>query len=245
MTAHLGRWIQLIAFTATLAALPEVAAAATSVFYCGQTFRGRGELVTNLDCTGFGGSAVTIERGRLNLNGFSITNAGQYGVHCLNSCQIVGPGLIQAHGLDGVRTEGWVGVRNVMISGNTLDGVNARNFSSASRVVASDAVITNNGFNGIESDSAAMLRRTTVTGNLEHGVDVGIFDCSTAGRLLLFRSTVTANAAGCSASPVCADLTSCGNNDRAPRLRSESVCQTSYVRGSGDPGQSWDVCSQD
>jgi hypothetical protein len=243
MTTKPGRWIQLIAFAATVGSAFPAGAAITQVFYCGQTFRGRGVLVSDLDCVGFGGTGVTIERGRLELNGFSITGAAQFGVHCLTTCLITGPGSISGNGLDGIRTEGWVALRGVTVSNNALDGVNARNFSSASRVTASDSTIINNGFNGVESDSSVILRRSLVSGNLEHGVDVGAQNCDTTGRLLLFRSTVTGNANSCSVSPVCADPSSCGRNDRPPVLRRLSSCGTSYVRGSG--GATWNVCSQD
>jgi hypothetical protein len=243
MTTKPGRWLQLFAFAATVGASLPSGAATTQVFYCGQTFRGRGILIGNLDCTGFGGTGVTIERGGLNLNGFSITGAAQFGVHCLTTCLISGPGMISGNGLDGIRTEGWVALRGVTVSNNALDGVNARNSSSASRVTASDSTIVNNGFNGIESDSSVILRRSSVTGNGEHGIDVGAQYCDTTGRLLLFRSTVSGNATSCSVSPVCADLSACGRNNRAPRVRNSSTCGTSYIRGSA--GESWNVCSQD
>ncbi len=237
------RFLSLIALTAGVATTAPAFAASTGVFYCGQTFRGTGILMNNLDCSGFGGSGVTIERGRLDLNGFSITNASQYGVVCLTTCQVTGPGTISGHGLDGVRTQGWIGLRDLIISNNILNGVNARNTSRSSRVTIADSRVTNNGFNGIEADASVVLRRTVVRENGEQGVDVGLQNCDSTGRVLLFRSNVLANGAICSESPVCGDLYSCGRNERSPVLRSFSQCGKSYVRGSS--GATWGVCSQD
>jgi hypothetical protein len=236
----------LLAALAALVVIPIHASAATTVVtYCGQIFRGRGVLSGDLDCAGFGGSAVIIERGRLDLNGFTISNAGQSGIHCLTTCQIVGPGTITANGLDGIRTEGWVRLRDARVTNNTLDGINARNFSTASRVVASDSLISGNGFNGIESDSSVIVRRSTITASAENGIDVGAEACDTTGRLVLFRSTVSNSGGACAVSDVCADLSACGRNQRAPQVKRLSSCQTSHVRQSGSPGQSWGVCSQD
>lgn len=243
MTTKPGRLLQLIALAATIGTAVPVSAASTQVFYCGQTYRGRGVLVGNLDCSDFGGTGVTIERGGLELNGFSITGAAQFGVHCLTTCLITGPGSISENGLDGIRTEGWVALRGVTVSNNGNDGINARNSSTASRVTLSDSTIVNNAFNGVESDASVIVRRSSITGNGENGIDVGRHDCDTTGRVLLFRSTATGNGGSCVESPVCADLTSCGRRNRAPRVRSFSSCGTSAVRGS--PGTSWNVCSQD
>ena len=173
MTTRHGRWLRLLACAVTLAAAP-ASAATTSVFYCGQSFRGRGILTTNLDCTGCGGPGVTIERGHLDLNGFHITGAGQFGIHCLSTCQIRGPGSISNNTLDGIRADGWVGLESVTISSNGADGVTARSISNASRVIVSRSSIVNNGFNGISSDNLVTLRRSTVTGNGEQGVDLGV-----------------------------------------------------------------------
>jgi hypothetical protein len=244
MTTHPDRWLRRIAFVITALSTTTALAVPTQVSYCGQSFRGRGVLVGDLDCSGFGGVGVTIERGRLEFNGFAIRGAAQYGVQCLSTCQLRGPGLITGNGLDGVRTEGWVAVRDMRITDNALDGINARNISNAGRVHVSDSTIANNGFNGVESDSVAILRRTAVTGNLEQGLDCGVLECDSIGRVVIYRSTVTGNGSACVEGPVCADVTSCGRKNRAPRVRLSS-CHKSYVRGSGVPGQSWSVCSQD
>lgn len=245
MITQLGRWYLLIAVAVATLSAARVQATSTVVFYCGQSFQGYGVLANDLDCAGFGGSGVTIERGRLELNGFTIKNAAQYGIHCRTTCVILGPGTITANGLDGLRTEGWVRVSDTQIINNTNDGINARNFSSASRVVVTDSTIAGNGFSGIEADSSVILRRSTVSGNAENGIDVGVHDCDTTGRLVLFRSTVINNAGNCTEADECADLSSCGRNSRAPKVKRLSTCHTSYVRQSGSPGQTWGVCSQD
>ena len=244
MMTQLGRYLLIAVAVATLGAA-RVQAVTTVVFYCGQSFQGHGVLAGDLDCTGFGGVGVTIVRGRLELNGFTIKNAAQYGIHCQTTCVIRGPGTITGNGLDGLRTEGWARVSDTRIINNVNDGINARNYSTASRVVVTDSIITGNGFSGIEADSSVILRRSIVSGNAENGIDVGVYACDTTGRLVLFGSAVTNNGGHCTVSDECADLSSCGRNSRAPKVKRESTCQTSHVRQSGSPGQTWGVCTLD
>lgn len=236
-------WLLLVVGALLLASnLP--AAATTQVTYCGQVYMGRGILTGNLDCTGYGGHALIIERGSLELNGFTLTGGDYYGVHCLTTCWIKGPGTIQGAGWDGVRADGWTVAYGVVIRDNGLNGINGRNNSNASRLIVRDSTITGNGFNGIEADSAVLVRRSTITNNGAYGIDVGVQFCDTAGRVLLQRSTVTGNGGACPDGMVCADVSSCGRRNHPPRLR-RTTCGTSYQRESGIPGLDWDVCQQD
>jgi hypothetical protein len=63
-----------------LVGLPHTVPAIELIQYCGQSFRGRGILVGDLDCSDFIGPGVVIERGRLFLDGFTISGAGYFGV---------------------------------------------------------------------------------------------------------------------------------------------------------------------
>lgn len=216
----------------------------TLVTYCGQSYLGHGVLAGNLDCSGYGGPALVIERGTLDLRGFTITGGLYYGIHCLNSCWLRGPGTIQGSGWDGVRADAWLVADGVVIRNNGLNGINARNPSLASRLIVRGSQINGNGYNGIEADSAVLLRRSRITGNGAHGVDVGVQFCDTAGRALLFESVVAGNSQACPGGQVCADISVCGRRNRPPRLR-RSSCGTSYRRGSGVPGQDWNVCQRD
>lgn len=220
-------------------------AAATPVTYCGQSIRGRGFLTADLDCTGFFGHAVIIERGRLDLKGFTIRGAEFYGVHCESSCRITGPGGIVDNGLDGVHAENWVIINGVLIASNGISGVFARNVNGGSRLVIRESTIMQNGFNGVEADNLANIRDSIISENGQYGVDVGVQFCNTGGRVILVRSTVAENGSACGGPSGCADLNSCGRNNARPRLRNASMCGTSHVRNSGIPGTSWGVCSED
>lgn len=219
--------------------------ATTAVTYCGQVIRGRGFLTADLDCTGFIGHAVTIERGKLELRGFTIRGAVFYGVHCEAACQINGPGAITANGLDGVNAAHWAIVRDTRVTDNGLSGVSARNINGGSRLLIKDSTITGNGFNGIETDNLARVRGSLISGNAQNGVDVGVQHCDSGGRTTLTRSTVSGNSTACVGPTACADLTTCGRRNAPPRLGKGSSCGISYVRGSGIPGTSWGVCSND
>lgn len=233
-----------LGFVAILCMATPAWPAVTQVTYCGQSFLGQGVLAGDLDCSGFTGHAVTIERGRLALNGFTIRAAGYYGVHCETTCRVLGPGTITGNGLDGIHAEQWVIARNLSITGNGLSGIFARSIYDAGRTLVRHLIITNNGLHGIEVDSLALVRDSRISGNGRDGINVGMPACDTGGKLAVSRSTVSNNGTACPESTTCADITACGRNNARPRIR-RSVCLTSYVRGSGFPGSDWNVCSQD
>jgi hypothetical protein len=210
---------------------------------CGQEFRGRGFLTADLDCTGFADHAVIIERGRLELRGFTLTGGNAYGVRCIGSCKIVGPGTITRSGLDGVRVQRRVTILNVNITNNDSDGVDARNNRGNAGAVVKESVITGNGSSGVQADRRAKLFATTISANGQHGVEIGKFRCDRPTRLLVRDSTIVGNGVDvtCGVSRTCADVATCDT----PRLSGVSSCQTSYDLSSGFPGSSWGVCSLD
>jgi hypothetical protein len=220
------------------------AAATTLISYCGQSFRGRGVLTGNLDCTGFGASAVTIEGGRLRMNGFTITGGDVYTVHCTGPCQIDGPGTIQGATWDGIRADTWLIANELNVRNNGLNGILVVSEKDAGRLILRDVSVTGNGLSGVQVDAAAFIRRTTISGNAEHGIDIGVQNCASVGRLQTFRTTISGNGVGCPDSQVCADISLCGHKNRAPMLR-RSTCGSSYLRGSGIPGIDFGVCLQD
>jgi hypothetical protein len=237
--------VAALSWIATLGLALPVWAAAVPITYCGQIVRGRGYLTGNLDCSGFVGHAVILERGKLDLKGFTMRGAAFYGVHCQSSCQINGPGTIAENGLDGVHAENWAIVRDAVITRNGLSGVSAHNINGGTRLVIRNATITENGLNGIEADNLAVLRDSNISNNGQSGINVGVQFCDTGGRVILVRTTATGNGGSCDGSSVCADLDTCGRNNSEPRLRNESQCNTSHVRGSGIPGTTWGICSLD
>jgi len=69
--------------------LPTTGWAATEVNTCGQVFAGNGFLSADLDCSGFTGDAVTIQGGKLDLRGFTLTaTAPSKAVFCEKSCDV-------------------------------------------------------------------------------------------------------------------------------------------------------------
>jgi hypothetical protein len=237
-------WPSAVVAGLILSALRSTAAAIEPISYCGQSFRGRGVLVGDLDCRGFNGPGVVIEIGRLDLAGFTIFGSGYFGVQCLSSCQIVGPGTITANERDGVYVGKYVILRDVSVTNNGINGVFARNVSERGRVIMKRSTISGNGINGIETDVAVVMRDSVVADNGEHGIDLGTRDCDSAGRLLMYDSHAMGNGQTCAFNDVCADLTSCGVNNQPPRLSDDSSCTTSHVRLSS-PGMSHGVCNGD
>lgn len=226
-----------------LIAAPGAAPAIELIQYCGQSFRNRGILVTDLDCSDFIGPGVVIERGRLFLDGHTISGAGYFGVQCLTSCQIIGPGTITRSGMDGVHVGKWVILKDVRVTNNGINGVIARNNSLRGRVILKDSIVAGNTIHGVETDVAVVMSDSMVFNNGEHGLDVGLRDCNSAGRIVMYRSAVVDNGLSCQFNDVCADLTSCSVGNSPPRLLRGSMCGTSYVRESGFPGMSWGVCN--
>jgi hypothetical protein len=131
------------------------------------------------------------------------------------------------------------------ISGNAYGGVGAQTVGGmepAKRVHVVDSVVTGNGESGVRS-IRAVIRGSTVTANGHYGVKAvlpPLFDepC----KVLVRESDLSGNGvdADCGLTVTCADVASC---DR-PKVGA-GTCQTSYVIGSGFPGQSWGVCSLD
>jgi hypothetical protein len=233
------------ALLAMMLGRPVTAWAQVEVNTCGQSVSGRAVLTGDLDCTGFAGHAVIVESGRLDLNGFTITGGNFYGVACFKSCKIVGPGTIKGSQRQGVTAAGKATIRDVAITGNGQEGV------EAGSVEIRDSTITGNGYSGIRADRSVKVRDSVITGNAYSGAVVGVldyighgmFECR-KGRMSIGDSTITGNGLGadCGVSWACADLESC---PKAPKLRGAVTCDTSLVNGSGLPGESWNICTLD
>jgi hypothetical protein len=199
---------------------------------CGTVVIGRGELVADLDCSAYPGSAVVlVGRSRLLLNGFSISaNTSMQGqdvaaIQCVwsspgrvESCKIRGPGTLTGGtiGIDGGLKPS---VSDVIVAGAGTVGV------LGGKLVMRRSVIQGNGALAVQYDGGGVraasvsLRDCDVSGNARNGV------WSNGGRLRLVRSSVTGNGvdAGCESEPnLCADLVSY----ETPRLM-ESICGTS------------------
>lgn len=180
--------------------------------------------------------------GRLDLNGFTITGAEGYGINCFTTCKIVGPGTITGATF-GVAAEKKIKLFGVTVTGNKF-GVWVKAHKGNGWVEVRDSTITGNTDAGIVTDSFAKVTDSVISGNGGDGITVGAAPCSALGRLRLVDATVSDNGVNpeCGVSLPCNDVSTCRV---APRLDGASTCGSSYVVGSGLPGDSWGVCSSD
>jgi len=171
-----------------------------------------------------------------------VTNAGVFGVQSWKSCVIDGPATMSGNGA-AVATSGKTKVRGgVTISGNGT-AISANDNHGTGSVIVTGSTITGNGW-GITTQHKIKLIDATVTDNGRGGLVTGEYRCPRKTVVKLVRSTVTGNDtdASCGTTNVCADITGCGT---APKLDETSTCEHSYVNGSGNPGDSWHVCTLD
>jgi len=181
--------------TATVIAVASLSVASISwagsqpLTSCGQVVSGHYYLEGDLDCTGIVGHGVDfVGRGsRLELRGFTISNASASGVQCRSGCKIIGPGTITGSGLHGLRAGGPAQVRSVTILDNT-NGIAAANNANRGRVIVRGSHIEGNSHYGVYAQRRIKLVDSTVTGN-ELGVVVDCLD----GKYKVKRSTVTGN----------------------------------------------------
>ena len=116
----------------------------------------------------------------------------------------------------GIRVVAGLKIRDIIVSVNSPTGI------YGPKVKAKGTAITLNEIDGIRNNSPANehliinLKDSNATGNGTH-VDCGL--------------TVA-----------CADISS---RHQLPKLRGTSVCDSSYVIGSGIPGDTWGVCTTD
>jgi Right handed beta helix region len=166
---------------------PEIVAAATEVNTCGQTLSGSGYLSADLDCSAYVGSAVIIERGSLDLRGFTLTDGSVGGVRCDRSCTISSepPGGMIMGGGGGIFGPG-VGVGKVNIrlkgviiqsnTGGTGAAPSRLRLQPLDRVITShgsirvvDSTVMNNGFDGVTPSAGLLILRSTISGNTGYG----------------------------------------------------------------------------
>jgi hypothetical protein len=201
-----------------------------AVSTCGQEYAGDGYLTGDLDCTGSGGPAVSINgKGRLALQGFTITG-GDVGIVCLQSCRITGPGALIAPASTGIASAGALTVSNLTIADSGGDGI-----VGYRQVRVVDSTLVGNGGSGVRSQRV-VIRGSLITANASFGALSG-----PRRRVVLRDSQVTGNGIGdaCALGAPCADVAS----GRKPRLR-HSVCDTSWDSSSPDGGD-WKVCLED
>ncbi len=178
----------------------------------------------------------------VHLKQVDVTNAGYLGLQCWKTCVVDGPATMSGNG-DAVAGSGNTKIRGmVTITGNDI-AVSVSNSHGTATVFVSGSTITGNN-RGIWTQRRIKLVDTSVTNNGVTGLLAGEFRCPRNGVISLVRSTVTGNDTdpSCGTTNVCADIMTCGT---PPRLDETSTCDHSYVNSSGNPGDSWHVCTLD
>jgi hypothetical protein len=157
---------------------------------CGQVLEGTYYLTGDLDCTGVPGHGVdlTSRRSRLELRGFTLSNASAAGVQCGQSCAIVGPGTISGSGIDGVRVGRKATIVGVTIVDNGARGVDAEDNGDRGRAIVENSHIEGNKV-GVRGDKRVALIDSVVINNTDAGV---VVDCA-HGKTKVENSTVTGN----------------------------------------------------
>jgi hypothetical protein len=229
-------------------ALASAAPLMVPITACGDTVprHAIGYLTADLDCTGFNGFPVLLNRqATLELRGFTL-KGGIVAVECgemrpredlppalYNSgkCTVIGGGGrvtgADAHGIAGDAP---------IVSDLTIDGCGQGGVYARYDVRLTGVTVSGSGTFGLRIDRNAFVTGSSITGSAENGI--------VARRLRLIDSTVTGNGIGPSCGPYplaqCADLATA----KRPRL-DDSSCGTSLVGQQGYPKPSWGVCALD
>jgi hypothetical protein len=145
-------------------------------------------------------------------------------------------------------------VRDSIVSNNLGNGV------TGAKLTLIGATVTGNQGHGVLSRTNSApdfprsyakgrlsIRDSVILGNalfgaVATGPDATTQDCSDPGTVVVKATDLTGNGldSSCGTTEACGSVGSCA----APKLL-EVTCDTSYVVGSGIPGQSWSLCAQD
>jgi hypothetical protein len=194
--------------------------------------------------------------GKVRLTRSTIVDNGGHGIGCGTSCDVYPlNGVRNVKAVDSeISRNGEAGIDvdvesgRVQLIGTTV----ADNGAAGARLLggsfrAKSSQITGNGAAGIEivnndpeQACKIFVLDSTVASNALHGIECASTDRAST---TVQRSSVTANGTDvtCGAGVPCADLAA----TEEPRLAGGAACGTSYVTGSGIPGQSWAICSLD
>jgi parallel beta helix pectate lyase-like protein len=198
---------------------------------CGQEIAGAAELVGDLDCSGSSGPGVKVVRGRLFLNGFTITGpSADAAVFCEDGpvCRVLGPGSLAGGEFGIVSYATNLTVRDVTITGTQFAPI----FQTRPRLILRGSTITGNG-RGISSGDMMRVTDSSITDNGATGI--------VADRVRVRDSTVTGNGGDlsqCGAPQLCVDVFS-----YFPPHLVNTVCGTSV--GPPPAFLTWGVCQDD
>jgi len=177
----------------------------------------------------------------VHLKQVDVTNVPVRAVQSWKACIIDGPATMSGSG-DAVAASGNTKIRDGVTITNNDTALAVFNDHGTAGVIVTGSTVTGNR-QGILTQRRIKLVDSSVTDNGTNGLSAGEYKCPRNGFISLVRSTVTGNGTDPSCSTnVCADIATCGT---APRVDDTSTCGHSYVNGSGNPGDSWHVCSLD
>jgi hypothetical protein len=159
------------------------ALAAEPVTTCGQVLSDGGFLTADLDCSAYtGGWAVTIERGTLDLAGFTLTGneteffpmeSTEATVRCLANCDIVGPGVITGGANLGIYAWRRLTLTNVAVvdDGTVIgDGIVAYDDAGNGAVFLFNSTVEGwLGF-GVRAERRVVAENTTIRANGSGGI---------------------------------------------------------------------------
>ena len=160
-----------VAVALVVVAMAAHALADTEIDTCGQIFSGSGFLSGNLDCTGFPNSAVTIEGGKLDLRGFTLTGGG---IRCTRSCSVVSApagGRITGSSLGGIYSPTLAAKARINVSGVVVDANGETGIhSNSGKVIVTDSIVTNSAGPGVGADRKVQVEGSTISNNGTYGV---------------------------------------------------------------------------
>ncbi|HYC55123.1 MAG TPA: hypothetical protein VEL28_09315 [Candidatus Binatia bacterium] len=213
---------------------------------CGVVGSGTYYLESDLDCSGAPGGAIEfIDRGRIELRGFTITgDSAQSAVRCQKRCDVVGPGVLDGAGVElaAVATIDGITIRNAYVA---VDAENVDSGRGTARIT--NSIFVDNEF-GVLVSRYARLIDSSVTGSQRDGVWANGYvrkgpSGPCRGRIVLENSDISGNGlagdvCGSHDRP-CVDVASC----KPPVLDALSSCERSFRFGSIE--ESWGVCTLD
>jgi hypothetical protein len=164
------------------------------------------------------------------------------GIQCFKRCLLEGPATVSGN-TQAIRGGNLVKLIDMTVSANQ-SGIEATSATGrGGDVVLINSTVSDNVYTGVTAQRRIKAIDSTITGNGEFGVSAGA-SCVRRGSVSLTGTTVTGNDtyAGCGSTTVCADVITCGG---LPKIRSGSVCDHSYLNGSGNPGETLHVCTAD
>ena len=143
---------------------PPSARAATEVTTCGQVVSGTAFLNGDLDCTGLASPAVTLDGGKFDLQGHTLTS-DQRAIGCNKSCRIYSsvPGGVVYGTIQEWLGDASLRVLDLDVFGEVLSGLN---------VTVINSVVSGSSFDGVVGKRVKVIN-SLVTGHGDHGVRTG------------------------------------------------------------------------